>query len=99
MNERGAFPFNNRACVKKVKERHKSKCLIDSSLLVKGRSFLLAARQLSLTVHGHAHRDALLEAAQLTLVARDLVDDAAAFVLAGVGRMEVLLDGSAEEAL
>lgn len=68
-------------------------------MLVKGLSFLLAAIQLSLTVHGHAHGDALLEAAQLTLVACDLVDDAAAFVLAGVGRMEVLLDGSAEETL
>lgn len=52
-----------------------------------------------LTVHGHAHGDALLEAAQLTLVAGDLVDDAAAIVLARVGRVEVLLDGPAEETL
>lgn len=70
-----------------------------TSLLVKGLLFPLAAIHLSLTVHGHAHRDALLEAAQLTLVACDLVDDAAALVLAGVGRVEVLLDGSAEETL
>lgn len=53
----------------------------------------------SLTVHGHAHCDALLEAAELTLVAGNLVDDAAAIVLAGVGRVEVLLDGPTEETL
>lgn len=52
-----------------------------------------------LTVHGHAHGDALLEAAQLALVARDLVDDAAAFVFARVGRVEVLLNRSAEKTL
>lgn len=52
-----------------------------------------------LTVHGHADGDALLEAAQLTLVAGDLVDDAAAIVFAGVGRMEVLLYGPTEETL
>lgn len=54
---------------------------------------------MTLTVHGHAHGDALLEAAQLTLVASDLVDDAAAIVLAGVGRVEVLLYGPTEETL
>lgn len=54
---------------------------------------------MALTVHGHAHGDALLEAAQLTLVACDLVDDAAAFVLAGVGWMKVLLNGPAKETL
>ena len=53
----------------------------------------------SLTVHGHAHGDALLEAAELALVAGDFVDDAAALILAGVGRVEVFLDGPAEEAL
>lgn len=53
----------------------------------------------TLTVHGHAHCNALLEAAQLTLVAGDLVDDAAAVVLTGVGGVEVLLDGPAEEPL
>ena len=53
----------------------------------------------TLTVHGHAHRDALLETTQLRLVACDLVDDAAAIVLAGVGRVEVLLDGATEETL
>lgn len=52
-----------------------------------------------LTVHGHAHGDALLEAAQLALVARDLVDDAAAFVFARVGRVEVLLNRPAEKTL
>lgn len=54
---------------------------------------------MTLTVHGHAHSDALLEAAQLTLVASDLVDDAAAIILAGVGRVEVLLYGPTEETL
>jgi hypothetical protein len=53
----------------------------------------------SLTVHRHPNGDALLEAAELALVAGDLVDDAAAFVLAGVGGVQVLLDGPAEEAL
>lgn len=53
----------------------------------------------TLTVHGHAHCNALLEAAQLTLVAGDLVDDAAAIVLTGVGRVEVLLYGPTEETL
>lgn len=52
-----------------------------------------------LTVHGHAHRDALLKTAQLALVARDLVNDAATFIFTGVGWMEVLLDGAAEETL
>ncbi len=53
----------------------------------------------SLTIHGHAHGDALLEAAQLALVAGDLVDDAAAIVLTGVRGVEVLLDGAPEESL
>lgn len=53
----------------------------------------------TLTVHGHAHCNALLEAAELTLVAGNLVDDAAAIVLTGVGRVEVLLDGPTEETL
>lgn len=52
-----------------------------------------------LTVHGHAHGDALLEATQLALVAGDLVDDTAAVIFAGVGGMEVLLDCAAKEAL
>ncbi len=53
----------------------------------------------SLTIHGHAHGDALLEAAQLALVTGDLVDDAAAIVLTGVRGVEVLLDGAPEESL
>lgn len=53
----------------------------------------------SLTIHGHAQGDALLEAAQLALVAGDLVDDAAAIVLTGVRGVEVLLDGAPEESL
>lgn len=53
----------------------------------------------TLTVHGHANCSALLEAAQLTLVAGDLVDDAAAIVLTGVGRVEILLYGPTEESL
>lgn len=52
-----------------------------------------------LTVHGHAHGDALLEATQLALVAGDLVDDTATVIFAGVGGMEVLLDCAAKEAL
>lgn len=52
-----------------------------------------------LTVHRHAHGDALLESTQLALVASDLVDDAASFVFARVGRVEVLLNRSAEETL
>lgn len=52
-----------------------------------------------LTVHGHAHGDALLEATQLALVAGDLVDDTAAVIFAGVGGMEVLLDCAAKETL
>lgn len=53
----------------------------------------------TLTVHGHAHGNALLEAAELALVAGDLVDDAAAIILAGVGGVEVLLNGPTEETL
>lgn len=53
----------------------------------------------ALTVHGHAHCNALLEAAELTLVAGNLVDDAAAIVLTGVGGVEVLLNGPTEETL
>lgn len=52
-----------------------------------------------LTVHGHAHSDALLETAQLALIAGDLVNDTAAVVFARVGGMEVLLDCAAKEAL
>lgn len=52
-----------------------------------------------LTVHGHAHRDALLKAAQLTLVAGDLVNNAAALIFTGVRRVEVFLDGPPEETL
>lgn len=52
-----------------------------------------------LTVHGHAHGNALLEAAQLALIAGDLVDDTAAVIFAGIGGMEVLLDCAAKEAL
>lgn len=52
-----------------------------------------------LTVHGHAHGDALLEATELALVAGDLVNDTAAVIFAGVGGMEVLLDCAAKEAL
>lgn len=54
---------------------------------------------MTLTVHGHAHCNALLEAAELTLVAGNLVDDAAAIVFTGVGRVEVLLYGPTEETL
>lgn len=54
---------------------------------------------LPLTVHGHAHGNALLEAAQLALIAGDLVNDTAAVIFAGVGGMEVLLDCAAKEAL
>lgn len=54
---------------------------------------------MSLTVHGHAHGDALLEAAQLALIAGDLVDDTAAVIFTGVGGMEILLDCAAKEAL
>lgn len=53
----------------------------------------------TLTVHGHAHCNTLLEAAELTLVAGNLVDDAAAIVLTGVGGVEVLLNGPTEETL
>lgn len=53
----------------------------------------------ALTVHGHAHSNALLEAAQLALVAGDLVDDAATIVLTGVGRVEVLLNGPTKKPL
>lgn len=52
-----------------------------------------------LTVHGHAHGNALLKAAQLALVAGNLVDDTAAVIFAGVGGMEVLLDCAAKKAL
>lgn len=52
-----------------------------------------------LTVHGHAHSDALLETAQLALIAGDLVNDTAAVIFARVGGMEVLLDCAAKEAL
>lgn len=52
-----------------------------------------------LTVHGHAHGDALLKAAELALIPGDLVNDAAAVIFAGVGGMEVLLDCAAKEAL
>ena len=58
----------------------------------------VSARE-TLTVHGHAHCDALLEAAQLALVAGDLVDDAAAIVLTGVGGVEVLLNCPPKETL
>lgn len=53
----------------------------------------------TLTVHGHAHCNALLEATELTLVAGNLVDDAAAIVLTGVGWVKVLLNGPTEETL
>lgn len=52
-----------------------------------------------LTVHGHAHGDALLKAAELALIPGDLVNDAAAVIFAGIGGMEVLLDCAAKEAL
>lgn len=53
----------------------------------------------TLTIHGHAHCNALLEAAELTLVAGNLVDDAAAIILTGVAGVEVLLNGPTEETL
>lgn len=59
----------------------------------------LKTNKKKLTVHGHPHRDAFLKAAQLALVARDLVDDAATFIFTGVGRMEILLDGPTEKTL
>lgn len=50
-----------------------------------------------LTLFGHSHFEALLEAAVLTAVPRHLVDDA---VLVAVTRVDhVLLDASAEEPL
>lgn len=52
-----------------------------------------------LTVHGHAHGDALFKAAQLALVACDLIDDAATFIFTRVSWMEVFLNGPAEETL
>lgn len=55
------------------------------------------AFELSLTLFGHPHFEALLEAAVLTAVPRHLVDDA---VLVAVTRVDhVLLDASAEEPL
>lgn len=55
------------------------------------------ASERSLTLFGHPHFEALLEAAVLTAVPRHLVDDA---VLVAVTRVDhVLLDASAEEPL
>lgn len=53
----------------------------------------------SLTIHCHAHGDAFLKATQLTLIAGDLVDDAAAIVFTRVRWVEVLLDGAPEKSL
>ena len=53
----------------------------------------------ALTVHGHANGNALLESAELALVAGDLVNDAGAIVFARVSWVQVLLDGSSEKAL
>lgn len=55
--------------------------------------------RVKLTVGGHSHRDALLEAAFLALVPGHFINHALALVLAGVGWVEVLLDGPSEEAL
>lgn len=66
---------------------------------LKSMTSLKTNKKKKLTVHGHAHRDAFLKAAQLALVARDLVDDAATFIFTGVGRMEILLDGPTEKTL
>lgn len=52
-----------------------------------------------LTVGGHPHGDALVEATFLTLVPGHFVNHTLAVVLAGVGWVEVLLDGPSEEAL
>lgn len=52
-----------------------------------------------LTVGGHPHGDALLEATFLALVPGHLVNCTLALVLAGVGGVEVLLDGPSEEPL
>lgn len=74
-------------------------CLRASDVKINGVAVFVCGQAASLTVHGHAHCNALLEAAELTLVAGNLVDDAAAIVLTGVGRVEVLLDGPTEETL
>lgn len=54
---------------------------------------------LQLTVSGHSHRNALLEATFLTLVPGHFVDDAFPLVLAGVGWVEILLNCPPEESL
>lgn len=53
----------------------------------------------SLTIHGHAHGDAFLEAAQLALVAGDFINDAAAVIFTRIGRMKILLYCPPEETL
>lgn len=53
----------------------------------------------SLTVGGHSHRDALLEATFLALVSGHFVNDTFSLVLTGVGRVEIFLDGPPEETL
>lgn len=55
--------------------------------------------RVKLTVGGHSHRDALLEAAFLALVPGHFINHALALVLARVGWVEVLLDGPSEEPL
>lgn len=52
-----------------------------------------------LTICCHADLDALLEATLLALVPCDFVNDAFGLILARVRRVQVLLDGSPEEAL
>lgn len=95
----GTVPELTLTCSAHLIGMHSLLCVIYINVLIKGLLCLLGARWIWLTVHGHAHGDALFEAAQLTLVPCDLVNDAAAFILAGVGWMKVLLNGSTEETL
>lgn len=57
------------------------------------------SRPVKLTVGCHSHHNALLEATFLALVPGHFVDDTFPLVLTSVGWVEVLLDGSPEEAL
>lgn len=54
---------------------------------------------MKLTVGCHSHHNALLEATFLALVSCHFVDDTFPLVLAGVGRVEILLDRPPEETL
>ena len=54
---------------------------------------------IKLTVGRHSHHNALLEATFLALVPGHFVDDTFPLVLAGIGRVEILLDRPPEETL